>query len=78
MLQDEENSGLSVRVKELEEERGRLTRTNAAKATQIDKFKKIAEDNKTKAESVETQLAATKKVCQFLVLEIYSQFFSQK
>jgi hypothetical protein len=53
---------MSVRVKELEDERGRLTRTNAAQTTQIDKFKKIAEDSKTKTESLETQLAATRKV----------------
>ena len=61
-FQDEENSTSSVRVKELEEERGRLTRTNAAQGTQIDKFKKIADDNKTKAESLDTQLSAAKKV----------------
>ncbi|XP_060570696.1 testis-expressed protein 9-like [Ruditapes philippinarum] len=58
---EEENSSMSVRVKELEDERGRLTRTNAAQTTQIDKFKKIAEDSKTKTESLETQLAATRK-----------------
>ncbi|KAH3873238.1 testis-expressed protein 9-like [Dreissena polymorpha] len=58
---DEENSEQTIKVKELEEERGRLTRTNAAQGTQIDKYKKIAEDSKTKTESLETQLAATKK-----------------
>ena len=60
--QDEENTSLAGRVKELEEERGRLHRTNAAQATQLDKFKKIAEDSKGKAESLETQLTANKKV----------------
>lgn len=58
---DEENSTLSVRIKELEDERGRLTRTNAGQTQQIDKFKKIADDSKTKTESLETQLASTKK-----------------
>jgi len=61
-LQEEESSEKAVRVKELEEERGRLTRTNAAQTTQIDKFKKLAEDCKSKADSLETQLTATKKV----------------
>ena len=62
--QDEENTSLAGRVKELEEERGRLHRTNAAQATQLDKFKKIAEDSKGKTESLETQLTANKKVIQ--------------
>lgn len=58
---EEECSGMSVRVKELEDERGRLTRTNAAQTQQIDKFKKIAEDSKTKTEGLEMQLTATRK-----------------
>ncbi|KAL4216658.1 Golgin subfamily A member 2 [Mactra antiquata] len=58
---DEENSTLSLRVKELEEERGRLTRTNAGQTQQIDKFKKLAEDSKSKTDSLETQLAGTRK-----------------
>lgn len=58
---DEETSTMTVRVKELEDERGRLTRTNAAQTQQIDKFKKIAEDSKTKTESLENQLASAKK-----------------
>ncbi|XP_045184087.2 testis-expressed protein 9-like [Mercenaria mercenaria] len=58
---EEENSSLSVHVKELEDERGRLTRTNAAQTQQIDKFKKIADDSKTKTESLETQLSSTRK-----------------
>lgn len=51
-----------MRVKELEDERGRLTRTNAAQTQQIDKFKKIAEDSKTKTDGLETQLTSTRKV----------------
>ena len=62
--QDEENSQLIVKIKELEDERGRLTRTNAAQSTQIDKFKKIADDSKGKSDSLETQLATTRKVIQ--------------
>ncbi|XP_052785376.1 testis-expressed protein 9-like [Mya arenaria] len=58
---EEETSGYSVRVKELEEERGRLTRTGAAQTAQIDKYKTIADDSRAKADSLETQLIATKK-----------------
>lgn len=58
---EDQNSTLSIQVKELEEERGRLTKTNALQTTQIDKFKQIADDNKTKADSLETQLTNTRK-----------------
>ena len=53
---------MSGRLKELEEERNRLARTSAQQQTQIDKYKKLAEDARGKAESLETQLSATKKV----------------
>lgn len=62
LLQDEENHTTSSRIKELEEERGRLHRTNAAQQTQSDKYKKMAEDARSKSDSSETQLVAVRKV----------------
>ena len=61
-LQDEANSGLTSRIKELEEERGRLHRTNASQQSQIDKFKSMAEEAKGKSDSLETQLSGVRKV----------------
>nr|XP_022312330.1 testis-expressed protein 9-like [Crassostrea virginica] len=58
---DEANSGLSSRIKELEDERGRLHRTNASQQSQMDKYKKIAEEARSKSESTEGQLAAVRK-----------------
>ena len=53
---------LNGRLKELEEERGRLHRTNAAQQNQMDKYKKLAEDARSKSDSQETQLTAVRKV----------------
>lgn len=61
-LQDETNTGLSSRIKELEEERGRLHRTNASQQSQMDKYKKMAEEARSKSESMEGQLTAVRKV----------------
>ncbi len=61
-LQEEENGGMANRLKELEDERNRLARTSSQQQIQIDKFKKLAEDAKGKAESLETQLSSTRKV----------------
>ncbi|OWF49322.1 testis-expressed protein 9-like [Mizuhopecten yessoensis] len=58
---DEENNSVNSRIKELEDERGRLHRTNASQQTQIDKYKRMAEDARTKSESSETQLVALRK-----------------
>ncbi|XP_041356069.1 testis-expressed protein 9-like [Gigantopelta aegis] len=58
---DEESNRLATRLKDLEEERGRLVRTGASQQTQIDKYKKMAEDAKNKSESAETQLAGLRK-----------------
>ncbi|XP_062601244.1 testis-expressed protein 9-like [Saccostrea cucullata] len=58
---DEANTGLTSRIKELEEERGRMHRTNAAQQSQMDKYKKIAEEARSKSESVEGQLTAVRK-----------------
>ena len=47
----------------MEEDRARLTRTQSTQQTQIDKYKRLADDAKSKADSTETQLQAVKKVC---------------
>ncbi|KAL8558710.1 hypothetical protein ACOMHN_037803 [Nucella lapillus] len=61
---EEERSGLSGRVKELEDERGRLHRTNAAQQTQMDKFRRLADEARGKSDSQETQLSALRKQTQ--------------
>ena len=50
------------RTKELEEEKSRLQRTSMAQHTQLDKYRKMAEDNQSLADSLETQCSALKKV----------------
>lgn len=59
---DDSNKTLSVKIKEMEDERGRLYRTTSAQQAQIDKFKKISEDAQVKSETAETQLAGLRKV----------------
>ncbi|KAL5020276.1 hypothetical protein ScPMuIL_003168 [Solemya velum] len=59
--QNEEVHVHRQRVKEMEEERGRLHRTNAAQQTQIDKFKNLSEAARTKSESLENQLTSMRK-----------------
>ncbi|KAK3580128.1 hypothetical protein CHS0354_034069 [Potamilus streckersoni] len=58
---DEENSTLTAKLKEMEDERGRLYRTNATQQSQIEKFKKIAEDSQGKSDSLENQLSGLRK-----------------
>ena len=53
---------MGVRVKQLEEERGRLHRTSAAHLSQLDKQRKLAEDFRHKSDSLEHQLTAVRKV----------------
>ncbi len=50
------------RMKELEEERLHLHRTNATQQTQIEKYKQLSQDAKGKADSLDSQLTSTKKV----------------
>ena len=59
---DDQNKTLSVKIKEMEEERGRLYRTTSAQQSQIDKFKKISEDSQVKCDTAQTQLAGLRKV----------------
>ncbi|KAL3885054.1 hypothetical protein ACJMK2_025152, partial [Sinanodonta woodiana] len=58
---DEENSTLTAKLKEMEDERGRLYRTNATQQSQIEKFKKISEDAQGKSDSLENQLSGLRK-----------------
>ncbi|XP_072173812.1 testis-expressed protein 9-like [Diadema setosum] len=58
---DELLGSLEGRVKEAEEERGRLQRTNQTHQTQIDKYKRLAEDTRRKSEGLETQLSGLRK-----------------
>ncbi|KAI8504633.1 Golgin sub A member 2 [Branchiostoma belcheri] len=57
----DENSTLVTRIKDLEEERGRLTRTTQTQQSQMEKFKKLSEDAKKKSDGLEQQLAALRK-----------------
>uniref|UniRef100_A0A2C9KNQ5 Testis-expressed sequence 9 protein n=1 Tax=Biomphalaria glabrata TaxID=6526 RepID=A0A2C9KNQ5_BIOGL len=52
---------MSQRLKDVEEERNRLLRTNTAQQQQIEKHKKMSEEVKGKSDSLETQLSALKK-----------------
>ncbi|XP_052084639.1 testis-expressed protein 9-like [Mytilus californianus] len=58
---DDQNKTLSVKIKEMEDERGRLYRTTSAQQAQIDKFKKISEDAQVKSDTAESQLAGLRK-----------------
>ncbi|XP_066289796.1 testis-expressed protein 9-like isoform X2 [Branchiostoma lanceolatum] len=57
----DENSTLVTRIKDLEEERGRLTRTTQTQQSQMEKFKKLSEDVKKKSDGLEQQLASLRK-----------------
>ena len=50
------------RLKELEEERSRVMRQTNTQQQNIDKYRKIADDAKSKTDSLEGQLAAARKV----------------
>ena len=61
-LQEESLTSLTRRLKEAEEERARLTRSASTQQQNIDKYRKLADDARGKAESLEAQLAGVKKV----------------
>ena len=50
------------KLKESEEAKNRLQRTNTAQTSQADKFKKLADEYKDKLNGLEVQLTAAKKV----------------
>ena len=70
LFQDTEITKFSSKVKELEEERHRLARTGAQHQTQMEKFRKMADDGRAKSEALETQLNSMKKV--FVIIQCSS------
>lgn len=46
----------------MEDERGRLNRSHQSQVSQIDKYKKLAEEAKRKNDGLETQLSGLRKV----------------
>ena len=73
-LKDEENDNLKGRVKELEDERNKVSRANASQQAQVNKLKKTSDDAKDKVESLETQLSSVKKVHFFIAVTLRSSF----
>ncbi|GAB1605867.1 testis-expressed protein 9-like [Argonauta hians] len=58
---EESISQLNQEVKQLEEERNRLQRTNANHVTQMENYKKLMEDSKLRIEGLETQTAIQRR-----------------
>jgi len=61
-LQEDSLRQSESRVKELEDEKNRLQKTYTAQNTQLDKYKKLADDRQSLADSLDTQLTALNKV----------------
>jgi hypothetical protein len=61
-FQEELITKSQVKIKEYEEERNRKQRTASSLQTQLEKYKRLADDAKGKADSLDTQLSAAKKV----------------
>lgn len=61
-LQDEENENVSSRLKEVEEERGRLQRAASLHQSQIEKYKLLSEEANRKSESLQQKLSMLEKV----------------
>lgn len=62
VLKDDENSTLSSKLKDLEEERARLQRTTNVQQTQVEKQRALAEESSRKCEGLQQQVAALQKV----------------
>ncbi|XP_056317717.1 testis-expressed protein 9 [Danio aesculapii] len=58
---DDENSTLTSKLKDLEEERARLQRTTNIQQTQVEKQKALAEESSRKSEGLQQQMAALQK-----------------
>ncbi|KAJ8035559.1 Testis-expressed protein 9 [Holothuria leucospilota] len=58
---EEANIKLTSRIKELEDEQGRLNRTHQNQVSQIEKYKKLAEEAKRKSDGMESQLTGLRK-----------------
>lgn len=72
---DDENSTLSSKLKEVEEERTRLQRTTNVQQTQIEKQKALAEESNKKCEGLQQQVAALQKVAELFAK--HAKFFPQ-
>ncbi|XP_070536820.1 testis-expressed protein 9-like [Ptychodera flava] len=58
---DDENKNLAMHIKDVEDERNRLQRTNQSQQTQIEKYKRLSEEIKSKSDGLENQLSAVRK-----------------
>uniref|UniRef100_A0A8C1BTS4 Testis expressed 9 n=1 Tax=Cyprinus carpio carpio TaxID=630221 RepID=A0A8C1BTS4_CYPCA len=58
---DDENSTLSSKLKDLEEEKARLQRTTNVQQTQVEKQRALAEESSRKCEGLQQQVAALQK-----------------
>ncbi|ELU01789.1 hypothetical protein CAPTEDRAFT_132924, partial [Capitella teleta] len=58
---DEMVSASQSKMKEMDEERNRLQRTNVSQQTQMQKYKRSADEAKGKADSLDVQLSAARK-----------------
>uniref|UniRef100_A0A8C1L7L2 Testis expressed 9 n=1 Tax=Cyprinus carpio TaxID=7962 RepID=A0A8C1L7L2_CYPCA len=63
---DDENSTLSSKLKDLEEEKARLQRTTNVQQTQVEKQRALAEESSRKCEGLQQQVAALQKVLELL------------
>lgn len=64
---DDENSTLSSKLKEVEEERTRLQKTTNVQQTQIEKQKALAEESNRKCEGLQQQVVSLQKVVELFV-----------
>lgn len=76
VLKEDENSTLSSKLKDVEEERARLQRTTNVQQTQVEKQRALAEESSQKCEGLQQQVAALQKVLEMLE-KYYSKFFPQ-
>ncbi|XP_077867330.1 testis-expressed protein 9-like [Saccoglossus kowalevskii] len=58
---DEENNQLLGKIKDAEDEKRRLLKTNQSQQTQIEKYKTISQDAKSKGDGLENQVIALRK-----------------
>ncbi|KAM7014667.1 testis-expressed protein 9 isoform 2-T2 [Tautogolabrus adspersus] len=58
---DDENAKLSVKMKELEEDRARLQKTTSIQQTQIEKHRALAEESAKKCDGLQVQVSALHK-----------------
>ncbi|XP_067873948.1 testis-expressed protein 9 isoform X2 [Heterodontus francisci] len=58
---DDENNTFSNRIKEIEEERNRLQKTNSIQQTQIEKYKSLADEAHRKSDGLQQQVTSLQK-----------------